>query len=258
MSNLRDFLYGYGAGTAVEPSELLVYNTSTGGRANGGQCCCWIVPAGKTYAVFEMWSGGGSGAGACCCQMGGGAGSGGYAVKSVNVTPGDWFTICAAGSGVCTDPSWKTGCEGCSSYICQNGVSSGTSWKLCLCGGRNANVETRCNYHGNCYSCCSSCYCCGGRVGCSDSNATPDLHYAGRNGTAHVNQYCYGEGYQHTSAAPMTAGGFRLGPGFCRSWHADCGCGQFPGGGGLTANKYDSQCCGGEAGGGGMIYVMFY
>jgi hypothetical protein len=82
MANLRDLLFGYEDGTAITPGEIMVLNTNYTSVGNGGCCYLWTVPAGKTRAVFEMWSGGGSGAGACCCQMGGGAGSGGYLVKS--------------------------------------------------------------------------------------------------------------------------------------------------------------------------------
>ena len=62
MSNLRDLLFGYGEGTELTPAEFVVYNTSTQSQGNGGQCCLWTAPAGSSYAVFEMWSGGGSGA----------------------------------------------------------------------------------------------------------------------------------------------------------------------------------------------------
>ena len=257
MANLRDYLWGYEEGTAIVPGEFTVANYSLG-SGNGGCCCLWTVPAGKSYAVFEMWSGGGSGGGVCCCQQGGGAGSGGYAIKSTSVNPGDTFTICAGGSNRCVDPSEGNGAEGCSTYICSNGGGGSPSWKFCLCGGRNVSVCRRCQFHGNCYDCCSMCFCCGGIAGCSNSNATPDLHIGGTNGGIHPNQYCFGNAYSVTANAPFTAGGFRPGPGNCRSWHADCGCGMFPGGGGLSANKYDNQCCGGEHGAGGMVYVLFY
>lgn len=257
MANLRDYLFGYEEGAPIEPGEFSVWNNSRS-SSNGGCCCLWTVPTGKSYAVFEIWSGGGSGAGVCCCQQGPGAGSGGYAIKSVSVNPGDTFTICAASSGRCTDPSWQCGCCGCSSYICSNGGGGSPSWKLCVCGGMNTAYDRRCFFMGNCYDCCSMCFCCLGRYGTSDGNATPDFHVGGTNGSIHPNQYCFGNGYQVTANAPFTAGGFRAGPGGCRSWHGGCGCGMFPGGGGLSAQKFDNQCCGGEHGGGGMVYVVYY
>lgn len=257
MPSLRDYLYGYQPGEATSPEEFVVYHTSTTSQQNGGCCCLFTLPAGKNYVVFEIWSGGGSGAGVCCCQQGPGAGSGSYAIKGIEASPGDTFTICAASSSICTDPSWDNGCTGCSSWVCGNGGGGGPSWKLCVCGGNNIGYNRRCFYFINCYDCCSSCWCCHSRVTCSNSNATPDMIAMGTNGSAHPNQYCNDSSYMHASSAPFTAGGFRQ-KSSCRSWHAGCGNSTFPGGGGLTAAKYDNQCCGGEWGSGGMVYVLYY
>jgi hypothetical protein len=256
MPSLRDYLFGYQAGEVVEPEEFMVYNTNTltsYNSGNNGRCCCWVVPAGKSYAIFEVWSGGGSGSGVCCCTQGGGAGSGGYAIKGVNVCPGDVFTLCAASAGCCPDPSAWSGTCGFCSFICANGGGGGSTWLAKVCGGRLADDGSRCYYWQNCYACCSMCWCCGGIT-----SGTWDFCVPGTTGKSHPNQYCYANAYNMSASAPFTAGGYKFGPTGCRSWHAGCGCGHFPGGGGLGAAKYDSQCCGGEWGGGGLIYVVYY
>ena len=81
MSSLRQFLFGYAEEKSV-PQELAVYNTSTTSVNNGGRCCLWTVPAGTSYAIFELWGGGASGDGACCCQMGYPSTSGSYGQKA--------------------------------------------------------------------------------------------------------------------------------------------------------------------------------
>ena len=72
-------------------TQLHIYNTNTRTQNNGGQCCCWIVPANVLWAKFEMWGGGGAGAGACCCmQPNPSAGSSPYARRTLKVTPGQF------------------------------------------------------------------------------------------------------------------------------------------------------------------------
>ena len=84
MASLRQFLFGYAEETTV-PQELAVYNTSTTSVNNGGRCCLWTVPAGTSYAIFELWGGGASGDGGCCCQMGYPSTSGSYGQKALDV-----------------------------------------------------------------------------------------------------------------------------------------------------------------------------
>tara|TARA_Y100000385_G_C13108634_1_gene650309 strand:- start:9558 stop:10322 length:765 start_codon:yes stop_codon:yes gene_type:complete len=253
--NLRDFLFGYQAGETIEPTAFSVYNTSPYSGGNGGRCCRWTVPAGKSYAVFEIWSGGGSGPGVCCCMQGGGAGSGGYAVKGCTVCPGDNIRICAASSGICPSPGSNQGCCGYCSYVCSEGGGGGNTWLAVVCGGRYAEVSSRCFYFSNCYGCCSMCWCCGGIT-----NGSFDFCVPGTIGTAHVTQYCYDQGFSESAHAPYTAGGVKHGVGNCRSWHACCGnsSGTWPGSGGNSAQFFDNRCCGGEFGGQGMVYVVYY
>jgi len=250
MSSLRDYLFGYEEGQPLIPQEFLVYNTSTTSTSNGGRCCLWTVPAGVSFAVFEMWSGGGSGGVACCCMQGGGAGSGGYAVKACTVSPGQQIRICAASSGCCN--SSTDGIDGCCSFVCSLGGGGESTWEAKVCGGCGPSVATRCNYFDSCYSCCSQCFCCGGR------SVNTDFCIAGTQGSAHATRYCNDPAYQVAANAPMTGGGTRMGPSGCCRTGGSFGFGNFPGGGGLSAQAHSGGCCCGSPGAGGMVYVVFY
>mgnify|MGYP003691818193 CR=1 FL=1 len=252
MTQLRDLLFGYAEGETLEPQEFVVYSTSIQQQGDGGRCCLWTVPAGKSYAVFEMWSGGGSGAGARCCRHGGGSGAGGYAVKGCTVSPGQQIQICAAGSGCCTDSTQNGGICGCCTWVCSLGGGGQGTWSTILPGGHCVHVPTECFYFANCYDCCSSCYCCGGIA----SNA--DINFPGVNGGAHPTQHCYNDGYQTSANAPFTAGGMRMGYGGCCAIGGGNGWGMFPGGGGLSAQTYGGGWCCGSPGAGGMVYVVYY
>lgn len=250
MTTLRDLLPGYGAAPIAAPEEFVVYNTSTTSTSNGGRCCLWTVPAGISYAVFEMWSAGGSGGGGCCCMQGGGSGSGGYAIKGCTVSPGQEIRICAAGSGCCISSS--NGQCGCCSFVCSLGGGGESTWEAKVCGGRCPSIEPRCRYFDACYGCCSSCFCCGGRA------INTDFFVPGTQGSANPTQFCFGQGYQITANGPMTGSGMRHGFGGCCGVGGDNGFGNFPGGGGFSAQIYQGSCCCGSPGGGGMVYVVYY
>lgn len=249
MPNLRDLLFGYGDGEVLTPGEFTVYNTNTTSE-NSGSCCLWTVPSGVSNAVFEIWSAGGAGGCACCCAQGGGAGSGGYAVKYCTVSPGQQIRICAAGSTCCS--SIHEGCCGECSFVCSLGGGGESTWQSKVCGGRGPSVCTRCRYYENCYSCCSQCFCCGGR------SSNTDYSIAGTQGTAHATEYCFDHGFQVSANAPMTGGGTRIGPSGCCRTGGGCMRGHFPGGGGLSAQAFSGCRCQGGIGGGGMVYVVFY
>ena len=250
MPNLRDLLPGYEPSTVKDPVDFSVWNTSTTSTSNGGRCCLWTVPAGVTYAVFEIWSGGGSGGGGCCCMQGGGAGSGGYAVKGCTVSAGQQIRICAASSGCCVTSS--SGFQGCCSFVCSTGGGGQSTWESKVCGGSAPSVTTRCNYFQGCYGCCSQCFCCGGR------STNIDFGIGGTQGTAAPTQYCFNAGYQLAANAPMTGGGMKMGVGGCFSYGGSIAFGNFPGGGGHSAQNYGGQCCCGGPGGGGLVYVVYY
>ena len=58
------------------------------------------LPTGVARATFEIWGAGGNGHGACSCnrcQIYAGAQGGYYATRTIAVTPGDTYTVCAAG-----------------------------------------------------------------------------------------------------------------------------------------------------------------
>lgn len=243
--SLRNYVYGLGQGAVITPGELTVYATNTQDAFNGGKCCLWTVPPGVSKAVFEIWSGGGSGGGACCCMMGGGAGSGGYAVKSCTVTPGQTIQICAAGSQCCGD--YSNGNTGCPSWVCATSVST---WLTCVPGGVGSARCVTCFYGAGCYTCCSSCWCCGGIA----TNA--DYYIPGTSSTGHGSQYCYDQYHQYSSNAYGVPGP-RLGPNGCCAQGGGTHCGMFPGGGGLGAQAYGGGCCCGGWGAGGIVYVMY-
>ena len=79
---------------------------------SNGCCCAWTIPAGVRKVQWEIWGSGGSGAGACStsrCHHYKGAGGGYYNNKTIDVTPGSTYTVCAAGNGLCC----RRECSGC-------------------------------------------------------------------------------------------------------------------------------------------------
>lgn len=250
MPVLRDLLFGYEQGSALVPQDFTVWNTNVQTASNGGVCCLWTVPAGVTYAVFEMWSAGGTGAMGCCCMMAGGAGSGGYAIKACTVAAGQQIRICAAGSGCCT--SNTSGEQGCATYVCSLGGGGQGTWLSCMNGGIGGYPSSTCNYYYGCYHCCSMCSCCNG----ISNNA--EFNVPGNSGTIHPTQYCADEGHHFAANAAFAAPGPRIGPNGCCAWGGDQGFGTFPGGGGLSTQAYGGGCCYGSPGGGGMVYVIYY
>lgn len=249
MANLRDLLYGYEQGEVIEPGEFTVLNTNYTTVGNGGCCYLWTVPSGAKRAVFEMWSGGGSGGGGCCCMQGGGAGSGGYAIKAMDVFPGQDIQICAAGSGCCG--GYYTAIQGCPTWVCSLGGGGSTTWLSCITGGYTNSRCVTCQYGANCYTCCSMCYCCGGISNCAD------FFSPGTTGNGHSTQFCHGEYHQYAANAPMMPGP-RIAPGGCCGIGGGNAWGMFPGGGGWSAAVYGGNCCCGGPGAGGMVYVLYY
>jgi hypothetical protein len=82
----------------------------------------WCVPAGTSKVAFHAWGAGGGGAGACCCQQGVPSGAGAYAKKTISVSPGDCYTLCA-GAHTCCCSSCE-GPRGCQSFVLGNGLSN--------------------------------------------------------------------------------------------------------------------------------------
>jgi len=208
-----------------------------------GSCCClWTVPANVTSVTFEVWGGGGAGGAKCCCRCeSASAGTGGgYALKTVAVTPGAQYTICAGPGGeqrYCAVGGNSYGCAGGTSYVNGSGLSN-----LCAVGGC-----------GGCWIGCNSsgCYCWGG------ASFGGDVCLYGGTG-----QYvAIWEGL-----CQMGVGGHApLGGGLtgkhndhcCRMGTAGCW-GSFPGGGGTQGHGCCCDCCWCNGGGGnGLVRVHF-
>lgn len=249
MSDLRslfpdtDYVVSYINSVAF--NQLYVYNTNTQSACNNGQCCLWTVPANTNFAKFEVWGGGGSGGGACCCQQpskGGGAGS--YVRKTIQVRPGDTYTICAASSGCCAVNA--QGQFGYPSYAC----NPSATYPLCLCAS-GGDAGTSCcfaaiggNYH------CSSNICgstCGG-----------DFGLCSMTGTAHQS-WCGFDAYHMIPSGPILGSGMRHTRTHCGEFWMGCnaiGDVSFPGGGGGTAISYGG-CCWGGWGAGGLVIITY-
>ena len=260
MASLRDFLYGYNDEVAV-PKELVVYNTNITTIDNGGYCCSFTVPGNTLYIAGELWGGGGAGDGSCCYGNGFGGSQGGYVEFFKEVTPGDNITICAAGSTI--SPNRNTGTAGNDSYICKAG-----SWCIFAHGGCRGCVN--CN-GGSCYWCrCSVCICrnkaaSGGAqapgAGFEGTPASGDSinAWCGADSTMFVEPPCRQAGYG------IAQGGYhmqaRISPVFGQ------GClggvefiGNFPGGGGLSAQTCCANtggACSGGPGAGGLAYIIY-
>ena len=68
-----------------------------------GCCCLWTVPTRVKRLHIEMWGAGGGGHGSCSCnrcQHFKGAGGGYYNSKTITVSPGWTYTVCASGDEV--------------------------------------------------------------------------------------------------------------------------------------------------------------
>jgi len=254
MASLKDYVYGYEEGTAIVPGEFVVYNTNVTSHSNGGQCCCWIVPAGVSYAVFEIWAGGGGAAGGCCCIQGPGAGNGGYAIKALNVCPNDAIIICAATSTQCSTQmtNGACGCHGCCSTVCNQGQGGGTTCLIKVCGGHYSYPYACCFMDNNCYTCCSMCYCC---QGLADN---VDQCWVGTMGHHRRTQYCRDDAWMTAATAPMTGGNPFMSWNPCCGQGGSAGFGHFPGGGGQGVATAGNTCCCGSPGAGGMVYVVYY
>lgn len=248
MPNLRDLLFGYEEGTAIVPGEFAVWNTDLNSNSNGGRCCLWTVPAGVTTAIFEIWGAGGGGGCSRFCQSGSGGGSGGYGIKACTVAAGQQIRICAGGSGCCSESC--SGTRGCCSFVCSTGGGGQSTWEAKVCGGE-PNATMNCCGFSQCYTCCTMCYCCGGR------SSNTDFCVAGTIGGYRATQYCLGEGYHWKATAPFMPGPL-IGPNGCC---AGGGCmmrGMWPGGGGGSAQSSGGNCCCGGWGAGGLVYVVYF
>lgn len=220
---------------------IYVYNTSVSTATNGGRCCLFTVPANATWAKFEVWGGGGGGGGACCCQQqcySGGSGT--YARRTISVTPGQQYTICAGGSSDCSLTC--LGSPGFPSYACLTGT-------LALCAAAGPQGVTGCFYTNN--ACNSVSYQSGGACGhdlvicgiVSGANAT----------TCGYMSWAYG------SEPTYLGGGIRASIDQCGlgTGMGTGGCASFPGGGGSGAQASGGPCYQGGVGAGGLVVITY-
>ena len=250
MATLRQFIGNDPFTAAYRQFEIAVYNTNTSTVTNGGQCCCWVVPQGVTWAFFEAWGAGGDGAGACCC-MGNyyGPGNGQYGRKFLAVTAGNYFTVCGAGSG----------CRSC----CCCGVCGFPSFVLCanstnvLCAGGGALGCTLCfrSYQacvGNCIPGCITSY---------NSPTSEGFCVGSHNSVAHETSYCWSRMWAWNSGAPGLANNTRHGPDYCCTQLTRSGEDIFqpkwPGGPGMNARACSGGCCYGGPGLGGLVTITY-
>lgn len=254
MAELRNFLVNEVGAVQQKHREfqLAIYNTNTASVTNGGQCCCWTVPAGISWVIFEVWGGGGDGGGACCC-MGHyyGPESGGYSKKQLQVTPGQFFCICAGGSGCCAQPC----CGNCGF----------PSWVLC--GSNGTNVVCGEGGCGGCVLCFRSYQGCTGicfgmcRMDCG-CNTNRDLSIPKIMSQPHVSNYCWQNMFEFKSGPTKYGQNLRLGLDHCVTSLTISGCYPFgqskwPGGPGNSATACGGGCCWGSHGAGGLVLINY-
>lgn len=252
MADLRNYLVNNPAAVNSRHSDntLSVYNVNVDSHLNGGQCCCWVVPAGVSWAVFEVWGAGGSGGGACCC-MGHyyGPANGSYAKRSLQVTSGSYFCICAGSSGCCSQQC--CGLCGFPSYVlCSNGTN--VSCSPGGCGGCVLCFRSYQNCTGICWGMCN--------LGCYSTG----YDYAAVNTTSQnkVSNYCWQNMFEWNGGSNKLANNTRLGLDHCVTsltinGSAPFGPAKFPGGVGNSATACGGGCCWGSWGAGGLVLITY-
>jgi len=111
-------------------------NPTTGSAYCGYKVCAtnfygaasntWTVPAGTSFARFQIWGAGGKGGSGCCCGGSIWGTSGAYASVIIPVVPGCQYTLCA-GCAIATTSIWGGGSltgRGCQSYVTGYGLSN--------------------------------------------------------------------------------------------------------------------------------------
>jgi len=221
-------------------------------RCSAGCCCLWTVPTGVKRLQIQLWGAGGNGVGACSCNRchhDRGAQGGYYNVKTISVSPGWTYTVCAAGVYRCLSREC-TACDGCSSYVNGCGLSN-----FCARGGDHGYANTSWNT-----SCHSVNECCIG----PGSNGG-DWHQMTHTPTWASAEFVYDRGFCHC----YNRGGYSSGAALIgtvaqtsiRECWIKCGCWSVPyGNGGQNAmSTYCGRCCGqGGTGGGGLVKITYF
>lgn len=240
--------------TALQAGAALNWNTlhvfGPPGMCTGGCCCLWTVPSGVTRATFELWGAGGNGNGACStsrCQHFAGAGGGFYNSKTISVTPGWTYTICAGGVHPCMSIECLA-CYGCSSYVNGCGLSN-----FCAVGGAPGCANS--DWSESCYTF----WCC-----CIDPNANNgDFGMGNHTGAVSASIFCHCNYHWNcTTNAPFLAGGSAGAGSYIYLCWMRCGCWSVPyaagGQSAMTTYCGGNSCCGqGATGGSGLVKVTF-
>ena len=247
MAGLRDlFQYGEAAGGALDFDQIYVYNVNKYSQDNGGQCCLFTVPSGANWMAIEMWGGGGGSSGACCCFAGRPGGSGSYSRKIITgLSGGEQFTVCAAGSTVCSQ-CHCFGCNGYPSFVrCNGGI-------VVACAQGGIQGQGVCYHQVGCarqgYSTCT----CGTTCG--------TLCMPGQRGGSKGTGQCAGGFHQYIPSAPFVPGGSRGSRDACSGVCHGCtqgGCSQWPGQGGASAVSHTSTIYCGQPGVGGLVTIYY-
>lgn len=213
-----------------------------------GCCCLWTVPTGVRRMTIEMWGAGGSGHGACSCnrcQVYRGAQGGYYNTKTISVSAGWTYTVCAGGVYRCCERDC-VGCTGCASYV--NGC--GLSGNFCAHGGYGGLAC------GNWSRACHSTNECCRAPGDNGGDFMMGNHRGGFWNPKGVFCHCHGR-YASPTAAPFIGTNVMQGLNFC--W-IRCGCWTVPYGHGGQGAFTDQcgRCCGqGGMGGSGLVKITY-
>ena len=176
-----------------------------------------------------------------------------YAKKTLNVTAGCFFCVCAAGSGCCAQAQTAT-CGFPSFILCGTG---GTS-VLCASGGNPGN--TVCGHMGG-LSCTGICV---GSCVMSCNSSGYDLAYPSVMGADHENSFCTGQHFAWLQGAPKYQNNSRHTFDSCVTQMTINGCGTlqgqaalWPSHGGASGKACGGGCCWGQWGAGGLVMVTY-
>jgi len=219
-------------------------------QANG-KCCLWTVPTGVSKVTFEVWSGGGAGAGnlCCCCYQSLGGAGGNYAQKTICVTPGWEYTVCAGGTFPCPCVRACIGGQGCASFVTGCNLSN-----FCAVGACGAvacqSGDTYSPYINQSCANCGVCSSYGADFGISGSTGG----MTGRGYALCIKRTIF------TGAAPII-GKRHMGSG--SEYNCACGCFiNWPAGGGMSGHtgyvgSYTNCCAAGNMGGSGLVKITY-
>lgn len=253
MPSLRTLLSSVSPPAIGNAKQIFYVRNTSYAVANGGCCLLWTVPTGIVSATFEMWGGGGEGSGSRCCENNGeGSTSGVYAVKTITVSAGQQWRICAAGS---TTDGTQTGlCCSCTATGNPSWVACNTDGTVVACaaggcgGAQESSRGTPFSYN-----------CCWAKI---RTGSIADIEFPGT-GTGYVrNCFCHNTMYEVYAGGASTG---RAGKDLCgvTSCYAECAterypsCPAWPGGTGAVAITCGDSYRQSQHGAGGQIKVSY-